>query len=138
MEEPKDDYARVDTLMAVIIAEDADRDEGWQYNGALLYDLHIPDTGPCQRVPMIGRIKRDSRAVDAMSNQDGIIINNGGIHLIVTGPGDGTLLMDVCRALIATDRANKGEVEPMGRQIYEIFLPCEVAGHCEAEHRRLL
>ena len=37
--------ARVDTLMAVVIAEDADREEGWQYTGVLLYDLKIPNPG---------------------------------------------------------------------------------------------
>ena len=46
---------------------------------------------------MIGRISGDSRVVDAMSNQDGIIVN-------------------------------KGEVEPMGRQIYETFQQCELTG----------
>ena len=46
----------------------------------------------------------------------------------MTGSGDGTILMDTCRAIIATDQANKGEMEPMGRQIYETFQPCEVAG----------
>ena len=34
--------ARVDTLMAVVSAEDAERD------GALLYDLQMSDTGPCR------------------------------------------------------------------------------------------
>ena len=87
---------------------------------------------------MIGRIIGDSRAIDAMSNQDGSIVNNGRLHLVVTGPGDGNIIMDTCMAIIAADRTNQGEVEPMGRQIYEIFLPCEVAGHCEAECRRLL
>ena len=77
---------------------------------------------------MIGRISGDSRAVDAMSNQDRIIINNGGLLLIVMGPQNDTILMDVCRAIIATDCANKGEVEPMGIQIYETLMPCEVAG----------
>ena len=48
--------------------------------------------------------------------------------MIVTGPGDGTILMDACRAIIATDRGNKVEVEPMGRQIYETFMPCKVVG----------
>ena len=38
--------ARVDTLMAVVIAENTDREEGWQYTGALLYDLKIPNPGP--------------------------------------------------------------------------------------------
>ena len=38
--------ARVDTLMAVVIAENTDRQEGWQYTGALLYDLKIPNPGP--------------------------------------------------------------------------------------------
>ena len=64
---------------------------------------------------MIGRISGDSRAIDAMSNQDGIIINNGGLNLVMTGPGDGSILMDTYRAIIATDHANKGEAELMGR-----------------------
>ena len=59
--------ARVDKLMAVVIAENTDREEGWQYTGALLvqytgallYDLKIPNPGPQQRVPMIGRISGD-------------------------------------------------------------------------------
>ena len=67
---------------------------------------------------MFGRISGDSRAIDAMSNQDGIIVNNGGLHLVMTGPGD----------------VNKGGVKTMGRQIYETFLPCEVVGQCEAKH----
>ena len=64
--------------MAVVIAENTDREEGWQYTGALLYDLKIPNPGPQQRVTMIGRISGDCRAVDVMSNHDGIVVNYGG------------------------------------------------------------
>ena len=35
--------ARVDTLMAVVIAENTNRGEEWQYTSALLYDLKIPN-----------------------------------------------------------------------------------------------
>ena len=41
----------MDTLVAVVIAEDIDREEGWQYTGALLYDLKVPNPGPQQHVP---------------------------------------------------------------------------------------
>ena len=36
------------------------------------------------------------------------------------------MLMETCRSIIAMDCANRGEVEPMGKQIYETFLPSEV------------
>ena len=94
--------ARVDTLLAVVIAENTDREKGWQYTGALLYDLRIPNPGPQQQVPMIGRISRDSRAVDAMSNHDGIVVNYEGLHLVMTGPGDGSMLMETCHRIGVT------------------------------------
>ena len=118
-----------DTLVAVIIAEDTDRIEGWQYSGALIYDLKAPNSSPKQRIPLIGRIIADSRAVDVMSTHEGIILNHDGMHLVTTGPGDGGMLMETCRSIIAMDRANNGEGEPMGSQIYETFLRRENKNH---------
>ena len=112
--------ARVDTLVAIVVAEDTDREVGW-------HDLKMPNPGPQQPVPLSGRISGSSKAVDVMSTHDGIAINYDGMYLVMTGPGDGCMLMETCRSIIVIDHAINGEVEPMGRQIYETFLPNEVA-----------
>ena len=102
-------HSRVDTLVAVVIAEDTDRIEGWQYIGALIYELKEPNSSPQQRIPLIGRILADSRAMDVMSTH-----NSDGMHLVMTGLGDRGMLMETCRSIIAMDRASNGEGEPMG------------------------
>ena len=48
------------------------------------------------------------------------------MNLVMTGPGDGGMLMETCRSIVAFDRANSGEVEPTVRQIYETFCHSEV------------
>ena len=57
----------VDTLVAVMVAEDIDRKEGWQYSGVLIYDMKIPNTRPRLHPPLIGRIIADHRAVDVIN-----------------------------------------------------------------------
>ena len=42
------------------------------------------------------------------------------------GPGDGGMLMETCRNIIAIYHANSREMEPMGSQIYETFNHSEV------------
>ena len=74
--------------MAVVVAEDTDREEGRQYSGGLIYDLKVPNPGPKQRVSLIGRISGDIRAGDVMSSHDGVTINNNGMHLVMMGLGD--------------------------------------------------
>ena len=73
--------------MAVVVAEDTDREEGRQYSGGLIYDLKVPNPGPKQRVSLIGRISGDIIAVDVMSTHDEIAINYDGMYLVMTGPG---------------------------------------------------
>ena len=68
-----------------------------------------------QCVPLIGRISGDIIAVDVMSTHDGVTINNDGMHLVMTGLGDGSILMETCRSIVAIDRANSGEAERMGK-----------------------
>ena len=85
--------SRVDAPMAVVVAEDTDREEGRQYSGGLLYDLKVPNPGPKQRVSLIGRISGDIIAMDVMSSHDGVTINNVGMHLVMTGLGDGGMLV---------------------------------------------
>ena len=59
--------------------------------------------------------------MDAMSTHDGVTINNDGMHLVVTRPGDGGMMMETSRSIFAIDHANSGEVEPMRNQMYETF-----------------
>ena len=93
--------SRVDTLVAVVIAEDASRKEGWQYSGALIYDLKAPNSSPQPRIPLIGSMIADNRAVDVMSIHEGLIINGTGMHMVLAGPGDGGMLLETCRSIIA-------------------------------------
>ena len=65
---PAEIQPRVDTLVAVMIGEDIDRKEGWQYIGVIIYDMKIPNTRPRLHPPLIGRIIAEHRAVDVMSN----------------------------------------------------------------------
>ena len=61
----------MDTRVAVFVAEDTNREEGWQYTGALLYDLKVPKPGPRQRVQLIGKRTGDSRVMDVTAPMTG-------------------------------------------------------------------
>ena len=49
---PAEIQPRVDTLVAVMIAEDIDRKEGWQYSVALVYEMKAPNIRPQPRPPL--------------------------------------------------------------------------------------
>ena len=71
----------MDTLVAVMIAEEINRKEGWQYSGALIYNMKILSTRHQPRPPLVGRIIADHRAVDVMSKYEGIILHEDGMHI---------------------------------------------------------
>jgi hypothetical protein len=62
-------------------AEDVNRKEGWQYSGALIYDMKTHSTRHQPRPPLIGRIIDDHRAMGVMSNYEGIILQEDGMHI---------------------------------------------------------
>ena len=56
---PEEIQPRVATLVAVMIAEDTDTEEGSQYSGVLIYDMKTSDNTPHLHPPLVGRIITD-------------------------------------------------------------------------------
>ena len=75
-----------ESLFAVLIIEDSDRQEQWLNFGALVYDLRTPDTRPKPRPPLIGTMTTDARTAVVLSRYGGVVLNEIGMRMDMMGP----------------------------------------------------
>ena len=86
---------RGESLVAVLIIKEEDREECWQNYGTLLYDLRTPDTTHGSHLPLIGTMTTDPKTAIVLSCYENITLNGVGMRMELIGPGDKPRLWDI-------------------------------------------
>ena len=77
-----------ESLVAVLILKEEDKEEYWQNCGALIYDLRTPDITHGYHLPLIGTMTTDPKTAIVLSCYENVTLNGEGMRIELLGHGD--------------------------------------------------